>query len=465
MNAWKGEVRVQFRLALPVVVVQLGLMIMGAVDGAFLGRIDATQYAASAIGHSLTFVLLAFGMGVLTVLDPVISQAWGARDMPAITRGVQRGVLLAVLLSIPIAIVLLPAESMLRAIGQQEEVTAVAGPYARILILSVLPFLIFVAFRHVLQAMHVLRPLVVTILLTNALNVFLDWVLIDGHLGAPAMGAVGSAWGTVIARWCMLLVLPILAGPELYRFLLPRVSGLFDWGAMRRMLRVGLPAGVQWFVEVGAFASVTALMGTLGEEELAGHQVAMHLASASFMIPLGISMAASIRVGNEIGRGDASAMRCAARVGIVASVGVMIGVGALFLLAPLPLARIFTDIDGVLAVSVVLIPLAGFFQVFDGTQVVAVGVMRGMGDTRVPMLIHVVGFWVVALPLGWWLASGGGFGARGLWWGLVAGLASVAVAQFLRLGIVLRRGVSRLVIDEPDSSPAPPPPSASTKNV
>lgn len=446
---WRGEVRAQLGLAVPVVAIQLGLLAMGAVDGAFLGRVDAVQYAASAIGHSYTFVFLAFGMGVLTVLDPVVSQAWGARDLEAVGRGLQRGLLLALLLSVPISLVVWPAETNLKLLGQKPEVVAVAAPYARVLVLSTPPFLIFVALRQAMQGMHLMRPLLVTILAANLLNVFLDWVLIDGNLGAPALGAVGSAWGTLVSRWAMVIALPFLAGEELLRFLRVRASRLLDRAALTRMLRIGLPVGVQWFVEVGAFASITALMGSLGENELAGHQVAMHLASASFMIPLGMSMAASVRVGNEIGRGRAEGARRAARVAIVSGALVMLVFGTLFLALPLPLARVFTDLPEVLAVAVTLVPLAGLFQVFDGTQVVAVGVMRGMADTRVPMVIHVLGFWGAAIPIGWLWAFPGGAGALGLWYGLSIGLALVAIAQFLRLRIMLRREMTRVVIDHP----------------
>jgi MATE family multidrug resistance protein len=450
MTPWTQELRTQLRLAIPVVVIQVGLMAMGAVDGAFLGRVDPVQYAASSIGHSLTFVFFAFGMGVLTVLDPVVSQAFGARDDPAISRAAQRGVVLALLMSIPIALVILPADTILDLIGQSDEVSAVAGPYARILILSAPPFLIFVALRQVLQATHLMRPLVLTIFATNGLNAFLDWVLIFGNLGAPEMGAIGSAWATVISRWSMIAVLPLLAGKSLTRYLTPRADRLFDFAAYGRMLRIGLPVGVQWFVEVGAFASVTALMGSLGAVELAGHQVAMHLASGSFMIPLGISMAASVRVGNEIGRGAVEGVQRAARVSLVCGAGVMAVIGIVFMASPYALARIFTDLDEVLAMAILLVPVAGVFQIFDGTQVVAVGILRGMGDTRVPMLVHVAGFWGVAMPIACWAAFGLDYGAVGLWYGLVAGLAVVAVAQFLRLRWVLRQRLERIVIDAPE---------------
>jgi len=448
---WRREVRAQFRLALPVVVIQLGLVAMGAVDGAFLGRVDAVQYAAAAIGHSYTFLFFAFGMGFLTVLDPVVSQAWGARDLEGVARGLQRGLLLAFLVSIPIALVLLPAESNLRLARQKEEVIAVAAPYARVLILSTLPFLLFVAVRQAMQAVHLLRPLVLTILAVNVLNAFLDWVLIHGNLGAPAMGAMGSAWATVVARWVMVLLLLWLAGPDLWRFLERPASRLLHLAPLGRMTRLGIPVGIQWFVEVGAFAGLTAMMGSLGKDELAGNQVAMHLASASFMVPLGISMAASVRVGNEIGRGSTEGARRAARVAIATGFVLMLLFGTVFLAFPRPLSSVFTNIGEVLAVSVVLVPLAGLFQVFDGTQAVAVGVLRGMADTRVPMVNHILGFWGVAIPLAWFFGFARGHGAVGLWWGLLVGLALVALLQFLRLRVLLGRELSRVVIDHPEA--------------
>lgn len=448
MHSWRGEVRAQLQLALPVVVIQLGLFAMGAVDGAFMGRYSAVEYAATSIGHTWSFFFLAFGMGILTVLDPIVSQAWGARDLPAIARGLQRGLLLALAVSVLLGFAIWPADTVFRFFEQPEEVIPIATSYARISILSVLPFLIVVAVRQSMQAMHLLRPLVFLILFANLCNVVLDWILIPGNLGAPAMGAVGSAWGTVIARWLMVLAVPLFAGSDLNRFLWPLVPRLLNPKALARMLLLGLPIGFQFALEVGAFCAVTVLVGRVGAEALAGHQTTLTLASASFMVPLGISMAAAVRVGNEIGAGNEAGLKRAAGVALAGGAGVMLVFGLLFFFVPYPFARLLTDLDEVLVIAVMLLPIAGLFQVFDGTQVVATGIMRGMADTRFPMLVHIVGFWFVGIPLGYYLGFGADMGAKGLWWGLVAGLGATAGIQFLRVRHLLRRGVQRVVIDE-----------------
>ena len=448
MQPWGAEVRAQLRLALPVVFIQLGLMTMGAVDGAFLGRVSAVEYAAVSIGHTWTFLFLAFGMGVLTSLDPVVSQARGAGDAGAVGRAIQRGLLLALCLSIPIGLATWPAEFALTAFGQEPDVVPIATEYARISILSIPAFLMFVSVRQSLQALHHLAPLVFVILAANLLNAALDWVLIGGHLGCPPLGAVGSAWGTVLARWAMLAAILLLAREPLRPYLRASWDRVLLVAPLGRMLRLGLPVGGSFVIEVGTFSIVGFLIGSLGASEVAGHQAALTIASASFMVPLGISQAAAVRVGYETGRGDALAVRRAAGVALSGAGLVMLGFAAAFFVLPEPLARIFTDLDDVLLVAVTLLPIAAVFQVFDGTQVAAIGVLRGLGDTRIPMLIHIVGFWCIGLPLGIYLTFEAGAGARGLWWGLAAGLGAVAIAQFVRLHRVLARGDWRVKIED-----------------
>jgi MATE family, multidrug efflux pump len=447
-RAWREEVRAQLRLALPIVVVQLGLMVMGVVDGAFMGRVSSTHYAAVSLGHGWTFLFIIFGMGLLAALDPIISQAWGAHDETTIRRGLQRGLILAAVLTIPIGLCIWPARFFLELFAQPPAVVPIATEYARVSILGVPAFLAFVAVRQTLQAMHRLRPLLIVILLANLLNVFLDWVLIFGNLGMPATGAIGSAWATAISRWAMAISIIALAWPTLGRYLCPLDPTVFSRRPLVRMVRLGLPVGLQFMLEIGAFAVIGFLAGTLGENALAGHQLALTLASLSFMVPLGISMAASVRVGNAIGRGDEPGARCAARISVLGGAGVMLGFGVLFLAAPYPLARVMTDLDDILAVAIVLIPIAGVFQVFDGTQVVALGILRGAADTRVPMLIHLVGFWCLGMPLACYLAFARGQGPTGLWWGLVLGLASVAVIQLMRVRHLLAGSLTRLRIED-----------------
>jgi MATE family multidrug resistance protein len=445
--AWRTELRSQVRIALPIVLVQLGLYAMGAVDAAFMGRISARELGAVALGHSLSFVLLGCAMGVLTALDPIVSQAHGAGEDEVVTRSLQRGVVLALALSALVAGVLAFSGPILVLLGQPADVVPVARVYMLVSIAGVPGFLLFVAQRQTLQATRRLRPLVLVIVAANALNALLDWVLILGPFGLPSYGAAGCSWATVASRWLLAFGLPALAGAGHWRRLWPLAPQLWSRAAFARMLHVGLPIGLSFGLEIGAFACVLVLMGQLGARELAAHQVVMALASASFMLPLGISMAAAVRVGHAIGAADAPGTRRAAEVALVLGAGTMALCGLAFLLVPRPLARLFTDLPDVLALAVTLVPIAGLFQVFDGLQGVALGCLRGMADTRVPMLVHLLGFWGVAVPTSAYLGLARGWGARGLWWGLAAGLFLVAVVQVWRVAARLRAGVRRLVAE------------------
>ena len=446
--AARHELRAQLGLAAPVMVVQVGLYAMTAVDAAFMGRVSAAEFAAVALGHAFSFTFLGFAMGTLSALDPIVSQAHGASEHENIARALQRGVVLALALSALIGGVFAFTEPLLRWLGQPEEVVPGASQFVRISIAGVPGFLLFVAQRQVLQATQRLRALVLVIVFANLLNAGLDWVLIHGHLGAPAMGSAGCAWATVIARWTLALALPLVAGAEHLRRLWPLRAGLWNPAAFARTLHVGVPIGLSFALEIGAFACVLLFMGRLGVRELAAHQTVMTLASASFMLPLSLAMAASVRVGNAIGRGDAAGTKLAAKTALVLGAAVMGLTGALFLLAPGALARLVTKLPEVLALAVTLIPIAGVFQVFDGLQGVAMGCLRGMADTRVPLVIHVFGFWGIAIPTSAWLGLRRGLGAQGLWWGLALGLFLVAIVQVWRLRFQLRAGVTRLVIEE-----------------
>lgn len=446
-RSWPAEFRALLALALPVAAVQVGLYAMGAVDAAFMGRVSEREFAAVALGHAVSFALLGLGMGVLVALDPIVSQAHGAGEEESISRALQRGVLLALGLAALIGGVLVFAEPILAWLGQPPAVIPLARDFIHISIAGFPGFLLFVAQRQTLQATHRLRPLVLVILATNALNAGLDWILIRGHLGAPALGAAGCAWATVAARWTMALALPWVAGADLRGRLWPIRPGLLDPRALGRMLAVGIPIGLSFGLEIGAFSCVLVFMGQLGERQLAGHQVVMSLASASFMVPLSISMAAAVRVGNAIGRGDPRAVRRAVHSALALGVLAMSTTGALFVLVPGPLARLFTNLPEVLAIAVTLLPIAGLFQVFDGLQGVAHGCLRGMADTRVPFLIHLLGFWGVAIPMSAFLGLQRGLGAPGLWWGLAIGLLVVALVQVWRVQSRLRAGVGRVRIE------------------
>ena len=443
----RAELASLFRLAVPIVSVQVGIMLMGVVDTIMIGHLSGTALASVAVGNMYFFATAIFGMGVLMALDPLVSQAVGARDEPAIARAMQRGLMIALVLTIVLSLCMLPTASVLRALRQPEEVVPGAATFTRIMIPGALPLLAFTVFRQSLQSMGIVRPIVWAILVANIVNAFLNWVLIFGNLGMPALGIAGSAWATSISRILLCGIVIVGAWPNLRPYLRPWLPGAFDPAALGRMLELGIPIGFHHILEYGLFATVMVLMGMLGTTELASHQVAINLASLTFMVPMGVAQAGGVLVGQAVGRSDDEAARRSAGAAVFCGVSFMSGTALLFLVAPNLLASLYTDDAAVLALSVSLIQIAGVFQIFDGLQVVATGVLRGIGDTRIPMLVGLLGFWIVGMPISIWLGLYADGGAIGLWWGLVAGLAATAVFLMARVYVRLARHLVRVDVE------------------
>jgi MATE family multidrug resistance protein len=444
---WRDETRPVLQLAVPVATVQVGLMLMGVVDTMMVGHLSAAALAAVALGNLYFFGCTAFGMGTLMALDPVVAQAVGAHDDVAVTRAVQRGLALAAALSVLVSLAMLPAARVLAALGQPAELIDDAAAYTLASIPGVPFFLMFVVLRQTMQAVGRIAPIVATIVIANVANVVLNWALIYGHLGAPAMGTVGSAWASSASRLLMAAGLlaagwPVL-GPHLRRWR----HDTLTLGPLARMLHLGVPIGVQHLLEYGAFGAIALLMGQLGTAQVAAHQVAINLASLTFMVPLGIGSAAAVLVGRAVGRGDPALARRSALAATVYGVVFMMATAAVLLGVPGLLARAYTRDAAVIAIASTLIPIAGVFQVFDGLQVVSLGVLRGVGDTRLPMLINIVGFWLLGIPLSAYLGFRTAAGPRGLWLGLVLGLAVVSLVLAARVRAQMTGRLARLAID------------------
>jgi MATE family multidrug resistance protein len=264
----------------------------------------------------------------------------------------------------------------------------------------------------------------------------------------------GSAWATTVSRWAMAAVMLVLGWPYIRPYLERRAPGLLDAHALSRMLWLGAPIGAQMLLEVGAFGTVALFMGWLGVDQVAAHQVALNLASLTFMVPLGVSSAAAVIVGHAVGRGDAAGVRRSTWAALTVGAGFMALMAFVLIGAPALLARLYTSDPAVVGLAVLLLPIAGVFQVFDGIQVVSLGVLRGLGDTRVPVIANVVGFWCLGIPVSLWLGFGMGYGAVGLWWGLVVGLVMVATFLILRVKQRESRDLARVLIDD-HSHPKP----------
>ena len=445
----RGEFRQLVTIAVPVVIVQVGMMFMGVMDTLMIGHVSANALASVALGNLYFYNMIVVAMGTLMALDPIVSQAVGAGDDVAVTRGIQRGMILAVVLGLPTMLVMQAAGPLFRAFGQPVQVVPDAAAFSRISALGVVPFLIFIVLRQSLQATARLTPIVWTIVAANALNVGLNWVFMYGHLGVAPMGARGSAIATVLSRWGMAAMLLALSWRHLRVHLTHVDRASLQLAPLGRMVALGLPIGFQQFLEISAFGTVGLMTGRFGAEQVAAYQIALNMAALTFMVPLGVSAAASVRVGNAVGAGDMPRAHIAARQAYLLGIAFMSTTAILFLTLPEQLAALYTRDATVIAIAGLLVPIAGVFQIFDGMQAVGAGVLRGLGDTRVPLAAMLTGYWLIGVPVSVVLGFHTDLGSAGLWWGFVAGLASVAAFLLLRVKIVFRRGVGRVHIDAP----------------
>jgi MATE family multidrug resistance protein len=439
----RAELRAMARLALPLIMAEVGWMSMGVVDTMMVGRVSADAIGAVSLGTMIFYTIGIFASGLLLGLDTLVSQAFGAGNLDDCRHSLINGIWLSLFLIAPVMLIIEACNPLLAAMGIDSGVLRDTRPYLRALNWSAPSLLLYFGFRRYLQSINLVRPVMITLITSNLVNVVGNWIFVFGNLGAPKLGAEGSGWATCLSRVFMMSVLAVVIwrrDPALFH-----ASWKPDIRRIRRLLVLGFPAAGQIGLETAVFATVTVLIGRLGATALAGHQIALTTVSMTFMMPLGISSAAAVRVGQAIGRNDPAA---AARSGWTALAlgGTVMSLAAIALLfAPHFIARLFTPDAGIIAAGVLLLRVAAFFQLFDGFQVVATGALRGAGDTRTPMLCHFAGYWVIGLPVGALLCFHFGFGAPGLWIGLSTGL--------ILIGIVLvafwRRTVIRMRLSQP----------------
>jgi len=426
------EARALARLAAPIVATQLSMMALGFVDMAMVGRVEGDAVAALAavsLGNLWKVGTAMVAMGIVLGVDPFVTQAHGARDALGLARALQRGIVVAVATSLPVALLWLFTRDVLVALGQDPEISAVAHRYVLVQAPSQVGFLIFCALRQYLQGRGILRPMLFVAVAANVVNVLLNWMFIYGRLGAPALGAVGSGVATSLVQLFMPLALfaAIRVGRLHEGAWAPWSREVFDWRALRAILAIGAPIGVHFAAEIWGFQIAMLWSGWLGPQALAANAVVLNLASLSFMIPLGVGLASVTRVGNLIGERRPDDAQTAAWSALALGVGAMALCGVVFFALRDSIGEIYSSDAAVLALIASAMPVAAAFQVLDGAQVVATGVLRGMGVTRPSALANLVGFYALGLPLGYWLTFERGLGLRGLWWGVALGLAVVSV--------------------------------------
>lgn len=440
------------RLAAPMALTELGWLAMTFVDTIMVGRLpdSASAIGAVSLGGTLFYTIGLFGSGIMLGMDTLVAQAYGAGRLEDCHRSMWNALYLACVFSPVLMIAVLALLPLFPRFGLEAALVAQTVPFLKALVWSTLPLALYFALRRYLQAMGIVKPVVFALISANLVNLLGNWALVYGHWGAPALGVPGSGWSTCISRIYMVLVLALAA----VYYDRKRNSGL--WQASRRLemwriralLRLGLPAALQLLLEVSAFATATFLIGRLGAVQLAGHQIALNVASFTYMVPLGIGSAAAIRVGHAIGARDVHGAARAGWMALFFAAGFMACAGIVLFFFARPIARVYTPELAVVSAGATLLLVAAVFQLFDGMQVVATGALRGAGNTRVPMLANLIGYWVIGLPLGALLCFKLKLGAVGMW----AGLCLALVVIGLGLLFVWRQVIRQLLLEKPSTA-------------
>jgi multidrug resistance protein, MATE family len=429
----ESELLGTLRLAGPIVLAELGWIAMGNVDVMMVGRLGGEAIAAVSLGTTIFYTVAICASGVLLGIDTLVSHAFGAKELDRGRGCLIQGIWISLFL-IPIVMGIVGGfDALLAKFGVDPSVLRGARPYLRTLNWSAPPLLLYFCLRRYLQAMGVVRPVMWVLLTANLVNLAGNWVLVFGRFGLPGLGAVGSAWATCVSRLYMAAALGLVLWRRdpgilgyIASFWRPHLRGIRELG------RLGLPAAGQIGVEYGVFTVVTVLVARLTALSLAAHQIALSTVYTTYMLPLGLSSAAAVRVGQALGRGDGPGAARAGWTAVGLGAAVMWAAAVTLLIAPRGIARLFTPQPEVIAGAATLLRIAALFQLFDGLQVVTTGALRGAGDTRTPVLCHFAGYWLIGLPLGVWLCFWKGWGAPGLWTGLSVGLILIGIVLTLQ---------------------------------
>jgi MATE family multidrug resistance protein len=439
-SAIRVEIRATLALALPLAAANLAQMAMSVIDTVMVGTLGAAPLAAVALGGGFYFTCAAICQAVLNAVAPLAAYAIGSGDRAAAGRIAGSGLALAVLLVPPVVAAIVTADRALYSIGYDPALAREIGAFLHAAVWGAPAFLGFAVLRSLLAALSRARVVMIVLALCVPTLVTLNWILIFGHLGAPPLGLVGCAYASAINQWLMFLGLAVWLGALRYRGKAPRLRGRMGEivGDIRRILALGLAIGGLQGLEVGVFVISAVLMGLFGAAALGAHQIAINFASVTWMVPLGIAQAATVRVAAERGAGAPSAARRAAFVALGLGALFMAGAAVLLWTEPARIVGLYISIDdpanrALVTLALRFLAFAAAFQIVDGIQVVAAGALRGYEDTMVPMLFAGLGYWGIGFAGGWALAFPLGLGPVGLWWGFVLGLTVVASLMTLRL--------------------------------
>jgi MATE family multidrug resistance protein len=439
--AVREQVKTTFLLAYPVMLSQLGQVAVGVADSMMVGRLGALELAASSLANSIFFVVLMFGIGISMGLTPLVSNAYGKGKTNQIARLFSNSLLINFLAGIALFGLVLLFSQNLSLLNQPKEVADLALPFLLIITASLVPLMVFQAFKQFVEGLSQTKQAMFITIAANLVNVFLNWLLIWGYWGFPELGFLGAAWATLISRVLMMVLMGayVLYSKRYADFGLRILRFKPNWTLCQRILKIGVPTGFQFIFEVSAFSAAAIMMGWISVNALAGHQIALNLASISYMMATGLATAGMIRVSHYIGKEDFKGMREAGMVAFGMVATFMFACALLFFVLRFFLPTLYIDDPQVISLAASLLVLAGLFQLSDGIQVVGLGVLRGLEDVKVPTVVTFLAYWGLGLPLGYFLAFTMGFAEKGIWIGLLIGLTITAGLLLYRFDQLSKR--------------------------
>lgn len=434
MTSLKKHILSTFELAYPIIIGQLGIIMMGVVDSLMVGHLSAAHLAAASLGNSLAFILMIIGIGVSLAVTPLVAIAVGANKYDECGIYFRQSLLVNSTLSIFLAFAIYFAAGLIEYFDQPPEVQILAKSYMRIIGFSTLPLMVFQTYKQFIEGFSIMKPAMIIAILANLINAFVNWILIFGELGFPRLELNGAGWATFASRLFMAICIMIyVMKSKLFRqYDVSFHFKNFNRHIIKKILSLGLPSGFQYFFEIGAFSFAVVMVGWLGTKQLAAHQIAINLASISFMAVLGISVAGSIRVGNAVGMKDIFETRRAGFTASLLGAFVMFISGVIFILFRNHLPTLYVQDDQVINYASSLLIIAALFQLSDGTQAVGIGILRGLTDVKIPTAITFIAYWIVGLPIGYLLGFTFDLGVQGVWIGLLLGLTTSAILLTLR---------------------------------
>lgn len=440
LKVW-DEASSTLRLGAPIIAAQLLQMSMGFVDTVMAGRLSAGDLAAVAIGSSMLAPLFMLCYGILMGLNPIVSQAFGARNFPLIAKNVRQGLWLSQILALVSIFIMHQFHYAIEYIGADPDVSDKAIRYVLAMTWGMPFYMAFITLRVFNESIGATKPGMWIALLGLPFNIFGNWVLVYGKFGFPQLGAVGTGYASALVGMVMFASIFIYTyyNTSYRRFELFKNWRFPEWRYQKELLRIGVPSGISSFMEVSMFAFIALLIGSLGTIAVAGHQVALNVGSITFMIPFGLATAISVRVGIFVGRQQPDRARFAGYTGIGLSVLIMITTASVMLLFPRTIVSIYTTDTDVVQLAARLLMMAAIFQISDGLQVSGLGALRGLKDTRIPMFVNIVAYWGIGLPIGYWAGLHKGWGPEGFWIGLIFGLSAAAVMHNIRFRYLSNR--------------------------